>query len=541
MNEAMERNEEAVMNDVSENIAENEEVKQADERENAPREDLKPAHRPDEDKKKGKKKRKKRGMSVGATAALLVIALAFGAVIGYGYGRSVGAERLADAQADVQALVQALEEAQGLEVYAGFDDALTEENLSALNDLAGAEFANDDVASVLMGEDSLQGASIQSAQESVVVAEYSGGQIMSDEAAREYEEQMANLIFAGYSEDEISEDLLGEVLRDMVAERVLEAHAKEMGLYELTDADRAGIEAEARAAYDEQVAFYRDYVNADFMSEEEANGAAKAYLQENEGVSLESVKQDLETTWWKRKIFDEITKDVSIDEAALQAAYDEKLAEQKESFTAYADDYEFAQMNGDIIVYNLPGYRAVRMIALGLDDVQAYEDISLLRDEIAALNPETDAGEIAARQAEIDAIYAPAEEKAKAALAEIQAGADFADVLKSYGEDEGMKDENLAQSGYYVARDSLLWPAEMISAAMALETPGDVSGIVRMADGVCILEFVGAVDEGEVALENVRVELEQEALESAKYEAYQAQIGQWLEAAGAAYYPERMQ
>ena len=115
------------------------------------------------------------------------------------------------------------------------------------------------------------------------------------------------------------------------------------------------------------------------------------------------------------------------------------------------------------------------------------------------------------------------------------------ELLVTLCDDAGMKDEKLRKTGYYVAENSLLWPKEMIAAAMALENPGDVSGVVRTGDGVCILEYVGDVAEGEVALEKVRDVLMEETLQNAKYDAYDAQMNQWLEEAKAVYYPERMQ
>lgn len=539
MSEAIERMEE---NGAAETVENKEEAQQAllEDRENAPAEKVNLEEKKPEGKKKGKKK-KKRGVALPAVAVLLVLALAFGAVIGYGYGRSVGSGRLHDAQAQIQALKEALEEAQRIPVYNEFDESLSDENQTALNDLAGADVSGDDIASVLMGEDSLTGGVVETDAEAVVVAEYSGGQIMSDEAAREYSEQMTSLVFAGYNEEEIAETLLDEVLKYMVSDRVLEDHAKEMGLYELTEADHAAIEAEAIEAYNAELDFYRDFVAAEGMTEQEITGAAKLYLQESEGVTLETVRTDVESGWWAQKVFDAITADVQVDDAALQATYESRLAEQKESFSSYADDYEFAQMNGDTILYNLPGYRAVRMLLVGFGDPEAYEAVSVLTEEIAELDPEKDADEIAAYNAEIDGFYAAAEAKAQEVLREIQAGADFAAVLERVGEDEGMKDEALRKTGYYVSKDSLLWPDTLISAAMALENPGDISGIVRVGEGVCILEYVGEVTEGEVALADVRDALMEDTLESAKYDAYQAQMDAWLEQANAVYYPERMQ
>lgn len=519
-------------------------VKTAEDKENAPRGEASPAPEAEKPagKKKSKKKRRKKALAVLATAVLLVIALAFGAVVGYTYGRNVGLERAEQAEAKVAELTTALEEAQATPVYDAFEEEITQENREALDDLAGTAFTEDGDATVLMGEEifGVDG-SDEDSEAPVVVAEFDGGQLMSDEVAREYSEQMTTFVFAGYSEEEVASVLLDEVLKYMVSDRVLEAHAKEMGLYELTDADRAQIEEEAKASFDEQLQFYRDFVNTAGMTEEEATGAVKAYMQNEAGVTLDIIRSEMEEGWWAQKIYDEITKDVTVDDSDLEKAYADLLAQQKESFEAYPDDFEFAQMNGETVVYNLPGYRAVRMLLLGFEDIDAYEAVSVLSEEITELNAETDAQMIAEYQAEINGFYAAPEARAKEVLAQLQSGASFDELLASTGDDAGMKDENLLKTGYYISNNSVLWAPEVISAAMSLKTPGDISGAVRTADGVCILEYVGEVQAGEVPLEDVKEALRHETLENAKYSAYEQQLNKWLEEANAKYYPERMQ
>jgi len=352
---------------------------------------------------------------------------------------------------------------------------------------------------------------------------------------------MTSLVFSGYNEEEVAEVLLDEVLRYMVSDRVLEAHAREMGLYELTEEDRAKIEEEAQHNYEEQLEFYADFVNTENMSEEEASGAVKAYLQENVGTTLDTIREELEGGWWAGKMYDHIVADVAVDEADVQAAYDALLAEQKESFSAYPDDFEFAQMNGETIVFNLDGYRAVRMLLFGFGSADAYEAVSVLTDDISEMDPAVNADEIEEVQAEIDSFYATAEIRAQEALAELEGGADFEQLLISEGEDAGMLDERLRASGYYVSAESLLWSEEMVAAAMKLENPGDISGAVRVPNGVCILQYVGEVPAGAVALEDVHEILKEQTLEDAQYAAYEEQLNKWLEEADAVYYPERMQ
>ena len=491
------------------------------------------------EKVKKNKKRKRAKIALPAVAILLVIALLFGTVVGYILGRKEFENRLHDAQAQITALTAAFEEAAAAPVYDAFNEEITGENRLALSDLAGNEAVADETS--ILGED-LLGEMLQGeAQEPVVVAEFNGGVLMSDEVAREYQQQLADLVFSGYSEEEVSATLLNEVMQYMVGDRVMLAKAKEMGLYDLTEADQAEIDALAQEIFDAQFDFFSDYVNTDGMTEEEAAGAVKSYMLENEGVSPESIRSELAEGWWMEKLYNEITRDVTINDNDLQKTYNEIYKQQKTSFDSYVDDYEYAQMNGEAILYNLGGYRAVRVLLFSFDEMENYEAVLALSDSLLELDTAKDAEQIAEIVAEIDGYYAGVDAEAFDALNQLTSGADFEELLLTIGDDEGMKDEHLRRTGYYVSRDSLLWPAEIIDAAMSLQKPGDLSGAVRVADGVCILQYVGDVKAGPVPLDDVKVQLADDVLEAACYEAYEQQLSAWLSEADAKYYPERMQ
>ncbi len=493
----------------------------ADDRENAPRSNVAPAER-----KRGRKK-----INLAFACVMLVLALALGGAGGWlaaRHGTRPAPDAASTAAGDIQ-VVTPVPTAQP-------DDNLTDEERDALAALAGGDEAAGDM-SILFGEDDIERGveASMTADDNVVVAEYDGGSVLSGEVAEAYSAQMTGLIFSGFAEEEVGGSVLSEVIQNLVSDRILERHAREMGLYELTDEDKTAIDAEATESYQAQLDFYKQLLDTSDMTQEEANGAAKAYLQDSEGVTLASTRSEIEDGWWKRKLFDALTKDVTVDDTQVRVAYDALVAEQQESFTAYPDDYESAQMNGETIVYNLPGYRAVRMLLIGFDDPDAMIEAAELREQQAS----GDADE--ALQARLDELYAPVEERAQAALEELGSGADFEDMIERLGADEGMKDAVLRATGYYVAKDSPLWPAEMASAAMALKSVGDFSNPVRMDGGVAILQYVGEVPEGAVDFEQVRDALRQQTLESAKQEAYDSQLDAWIDEAHVKYYPERMQ
>lgn len=514
-----------------------------DDKENAPSEKAEAVKQ--SKNKKNKKRKKKRGVPVGIVVILLVLVIVagmfFGIVLGYGLGRNSSSGRLQEANEQIDELTGLVEEAAGQEVDV-FTDELTAENEAALGALSGEAPQEEDEgqASAMMSGEAFGGVD-ETAAEDVIVAEFNGGKLTSVEVNEEYNRQMTSFIFAGFSEDEVAESLITDVMEYMVSDRVLQQQAKKLGLLELTSADKDLIATEAQASYDEQVDFYRSHVREAGMTEAQVTEAAKAFLADAEGVTYDSVYADLESGWWSQKLYDHVIRDVNVDSAAVLALYQERLAEQKANFTAYPDDYEYAQKNGETIVYNLPDYRAVKLLQFSFEDEDAEETVFALEEELETLDPEKDLTRISEIQNQLNAIYATPEKQAQDAAAKLAEGADFDQLMDQFGTDDGMKDAKLRQTGYYVSELSPLWHQNVITAAMLFENPGEVSAPVRTGEGVCILSYVGPVAAGDVAMDKVVEELTAEALQNAQLLAYEEQVAAWIEAAGVKYYPERMQ
>ena len=492
---------------------------EAEHRENAPRRAPEAAQ---------PRKRRRAKINLQAAVVLLVFALLMGVVLGYVLGRSAGDRRASEAEARLAELTAAVEtEQQQVQEVQSAEQA----NEEALAALAGEAAFSDGDTDLLMGAEDLSGATdVQAADE--VVAEFDGGELRSGEVIEEYNAQLARYMFEGYSEAEASETLLQEVMEDMVFERVLETHAKALGVYELSATDGQQISAEAQQRYEEQMSYARSIVRAEGMGDAEVDTAAQSYLLESEGVTLESIEAELRSGWWMDKLYDALTANVSVGSGEIMSAYNDALADQKERFLANAGDYEAAQMSGEVIVYNLPGYRRVKMVGLTFDSFDALTAVDALNTQLAALDASADAEQIAELKAQRNEYYAPLEEKANALLQELASGGSMEDLSAQYG---GETEEGCVRA------DSSLWTQEIVDAAMALANPGDVSGVVRTGDGVYILQYVSDVPEGTVAMSEVYDALSAQTLDTARYLAYEAQINAWMEEAEPKYYPERMQ
>ena len=499
----------------------------------------------DAPKKQTKKKARRRrriGVPVTLTIVMLIISLLFGLVVGYAYGRNRNRSTINDLRDQVADLSNQLLIASG-EAVDVFKDTPTPAEQAALNELSGESMADpqDNAASALGGDVFGEIDTAAQADDPVIVAEFKGGSITADTAQAEYARRMSEYLFSGFNEAADGSALMNSVLSDLVRNQVLYAQAEKLGLTDITDQDAEAVHAQAEAEYERRIEATTAFNAASGTGGADARAAAEKSLLENEGVTIDTIEADLKANLWKQKLYDAIVKDVTVTDTDVQALYDEMLAEQQKQFTDSADSYEFAQMSGETIAYNLSGYRRIQIIRLNVNNEDNVQTIYDLNDRLSNLDAEKDADEIARIQSELDALYATADARAMSVAEKLANGADFDDMIDQYGEDAGMKDASIRARGYAIAENSPLWAQDVRAAAMALAKVGDVSDPVRTGDGVCIVKYIGDVAEGAVPIDEIRSALTDLATENAKTAAYDAQISAWVSEADPAYYPERMQ
>ena len=434
--------------------------------------------------------------------------------------------------------------------------SLDEANAQSLADLSGLPLDQSDfwdepgIANAPIGEfgeddgDILQNMLSDSTQP-VVVATYTYDgetrELMSPEVIEEYNDQLTTLLFGGGSEEDVSSSLLLSVMEVQISEKLIEAEAEKLGLNELTDQDLKDIDAEARQIFDEQMTIYADFVKQPGMTDEEIEAATAEYIKSETGNTLESITQTLKETWWLDKYYDHIVKDVTVTEEEIQAHYDEVLADQKADYDQYADDFMFAHINGDAILYVPQGFRAVRDILIPFDSPEDSDLAGELLEQLSLLDPEKDAEEIARLQAQLDELFAPLEATADEAVQQLAEGESFEDMMDKYGTSDMLQDERLRKEGYYINEDAYINSEEFVEGSMMLEQPGQVSAPLRSDLGVHLVQYIADVPAGEVPLAEVRDIIAQEALELKQSKLFQEHRDELVKAADPQYYPERLQ
>ena len=487
------------------------------------------------------RRRAKQSTPVALIAIITVAALFFGGLAGYAIGvRSNGYRKQYE---EAQERITTLENQMALIGFSAdssdatswtFDDT---DSSDEMNDLSGA---TSDTDSFWSNADGISDA-LSETSEPVVVAEFDGGQLMSDEITDAYNDAMSLLMLNFGDADSDAESVLNRVLEEKLTEKVLYKKAEELGLTELNSADLAAIETDAQNEFADHRAFYSASVNTEGMTETEATAAIDAYLEEQVGITLDGLIEQRKEEYWQDKLRDYIGASVTVTDEEIQAEYDSLLATQTAAFTENPEDFEYSSLMGETIVYNPEGYRYVKHILLAFTDADVKNDAQALISTIAALDPETQMTQIEEAQTQLDALYTDLDAQAEELIAQINNGADFDTLVEQYGCDDGMNYEPTKSKGYCISATSTQMDSAFIEGAMMLEEPGQISVPVHTAEGVHIIRYESDVTAGAIPLADVRDTIEAQLREEKITDAYDAQAAAWLAEANPVYYPERLQ
>lgn len=291
---------------------------------------------------------------------------------------------------------------------------------------------------------------------------------------------------------------------------------------------------------------------------------AEAYWSSND-ITAESIFEDYKNSDIFVAVEDYVTGDVEITEEDVQAAYEELVADNQDS---YVNDstYNSDRSSGVAIAWNPEGYRAVKHVLVKFNDEQAalYSD---LQDQLDALNeekeevenPAEDAEEtedstetetetaqprsieeinadIAACATEVEALYSQLLPTAEEVITKFNEGTSFDDLIAEYNEDPGMSSEPTASQGYAVCADSTYWDPAFTEGAMSIAEKGGISAPVYGSYGIHIIYYMDDVPAGEVALDEIREDVEESALSTKQENTYDEQVAAWVEEMNVEYY-----
>lgn len=387
---------------------------------------------------------------------------------------------------------------------------------------------------------------------SPVAATYDGGEVTIDEAWGSFNSVYSETSYMySYFGLTMSHEEIHSMIQDVLEQRVrMEVvAAKYDSEYALSEEKLQEVADQADA--DAQLNLESALQSATGDTEEAKNESARVLVR-SVGMDRDSL-YDYGLLTAKYEAMEALLQDEisELSDEELQAAYDEKVSQQQESYTD-GTSFETAMTGEDEIVCWKPdGYRTVKHILVKPQEelLNAYTnaaselesaqtDLETLEEELSAANDgEAEEGERSAEeiQKEIDAIEETmadreqvVEEAAQACLDDVkdttdaiyqklEAGESFEDLIEEYGEDPGMQNEPTKTRGYYVSSESANWETNFRDAAMALNQVGEYTQTpVVSGSGVHIIQYTSDVRGGEVPLEDVRDALYEEALTNAK-------------------------
>ena len=353
--------------------------------------------------------------------------------------------------------------------------------------------------------------------------------------------------------DSVKKDIIDSAVRTAV----LQDKAAELGLNAFDEDELAEFAQSAQEMMDDYVNYYINYFYADAEEvTDEMRAEAEAYWADN-GMNYDACLETLKSDAADAALYDYVTGDVAITEEDVEATYAARVEADRQN---YANDrtYNADRSAGVGVAWNPEGYRAVKHVLIKFDDEQAqlYSD---LQSQLDSLNDEKDAienpeaadeadgedaeaaeprtveevnADIAACATEMEALYSQLLPTAEEVIAAFDSGADFDELIEKYNGDPGMQNEPTATIGYAVAENSTYWEQAFVDGAMSIEDKGGISGPVYGSNGIHIIYYMDDVPAGEVALEEIREDVEQEALETKIQTTYDDQVAAWEAEAG---------
>lgn len=310
-------------------------------------------------------------------------------------------------------------------------------------------------------------------------------------------------------------------IAQMVEDKVLEKKIKELGLDQVTDEEKAAAEQEIQDWYDEQyAALVENFKTNDTVEDPEAKAAEtiENYLSQY-GLTLDQMKENSVASISSDKLYDYVTKDVTVTEEEAKIEFANKVAAAKEKYdadlSAYVSDFE----NGATIYYTPKGCYYIKHILISLTDEQ--------KQDIKNLRADDDETVAATADEKREEYLLTIREKAESVLKLVDEGGDFDALMEEYGEDPGMKNEAY-KNGYLTYAGDTGFVTEFADACAALTEDGMTSGLVGSDFGYHIIRRVSTVPSGEATFEDVKDSLMESMLTDKKSTTYDQQVEAWV-------------
>ena len=295
------------------------------------------------------------------------------------------------------------------------------------------------------------------------------------------------------------QQLADSVLERFVGLGVLENQLRREGQAEIDEPTRQALDEQARQAYE---AAWQQMAEAIRSGTPNATDEQISAFLTHMGYTLDAYRQEAELTLKNQRLIALYCGDISVTDQEVQDYYEQQYVSVYRA--RYEDDIPLFEqevlLSGGQTYYIPEGYRRIKHIVMALPDADAAS-------------------------AQIAAIYQA-----------LDAGESFESQMQRYSYDTSVPPED---AGYLLHDDSQLWDEAFLSAALALEKPGDVSEPVVTSAGVHIILYAADEPAGPLALTDEQHNLlTQAALTDKQTRRLEELVSQWREAYDIETHPE---
>lgn len=346
------------------------------------------------------------------------------------------------------------------------------------------------------------------------------------------------------------ESFQDDLVNTLVQEIVINQKAVELGYTELTDEQRAELDANIKDELDSMDAYYREQATTEAASDSSIDideRVTELILEEavqNMGIDnptyddyVAYITEDYTTDYYASIMKEDMLKDVAATDDEIKLEYDSDVLSDQTTFDGDPASYKLTEETYESTLEGLPatyvpeGYSRIMDILISFDGELPEEytsnntQMSTLKDEYKTLafdDAIAGTNTNAARMSEILAEYtalsderdamfveyaAGAKEKADAIYAELEAGGDFASLLAENTENTDFTDYQIFSTiGMLIAGDYDCSPdwSDTVKEQFASLSVGEYSKPFSDTDGYHIIYYVSDETAGVKSLDEVK-------------------------------------
>ena len=388
-------------------------------------------------------------------------------------------------------------------------------------------------------------ASAQSApapqQEHVVLATVNGTEITKAEADSLIPALVSYQYIADASDYKATVDFL-------VRQKALEKKVQDMGFDQFSAEELSSFEQEAQSRWEETLSQYADFIQSEDTEEAraEAMKQAEAYYAA-QGRTREDLLKAVKNNASQDKMTDYLMGGYQPSEEEILEVFNQVGPAYQKQYENDIPTYEYmTQFSGQSSWFTPAGYRGIiHILITGDKDLvnqvrtleAAYEEQQ--QQEAGGAQAPAAEGESQEKKEPVTLeMIEAARQKVLESKADVikeigdrlAKGESFEALIKEFGEDPGMTNEDNLENGYPVHQSSVVWDPAFVKGAFSdkMQQVGDVSDPVVGSHGIHILKYLRDVPSGLIMTDAIHGEITQFLVGRKQNEVYTKAFEGWL-------------